>query len=239
MSARVLARRVDPSPVAVLDRSPLARLGWHATSHFLGDGAVAALAAEASACHASANVQRAERPPDEDTGPRGQPARWLESAVGGPHLLALYHSPRVLAHLRAITGLAWRPSGGHGTFSYYRAPGHHLDLHRDVDDCDLAVITCIQRSGTGVPGLVLYPGRCRDSLRAIRATPDVGAVTIELAIGESLVLLGGHVPHRLPALAAGQVRVVAPLCFTLADGDGGEGRGAMLTTSRRALMNEL
>ena len=40
-------------------------------------------------------------------------------------------------------------------------------------------------------------------------------MAVDLAVGDSLVLLGGHVPHRLPALGAGQVRVVAPLCFTL------------------------
>ncbi len=209
-------RACADEPSAVLDRSHLARAGWFVVERLLADHDVEALAAEAATAHATATVQRTDRPSDEDAGPRGQPARWLESATGGPLLEAFYNAPLLADHLADLTGVRWRPSGSNATYSYYRAAGHHLDLHRDVDECDLAVITCLQRTGAGLPALDLYPSAGHRSLSAIRAAPADGAVSVDLAAGESLVLLGGFVAHRLPPLGAAHVRVVAPMCFTLA-----------------------
>ncbi len=202
-------------PATVLDHSYLARAGWFVVERLLADHDAEALAAEASAVHATATVQRTDRPRHEDDGPRGQPARWLESTTGGPLLEAFYNAPLLADHLADLTGVRWRPSGSNATYSYYRAAGHHLDLHRDVDECDLAVITCLQRSGAGLPALELYPAAGHRSLTSIRSAPANDVVSVDLAAGESLVLLGGFVAHRLPPLGAGHVRVVAPMCFTL------------------------
>jgi hypothetical protein len=201
----------------VLDRSSLARSGWFVIERLLTGSDVEALAAEAAQLHPTATTQRTDRPHDEDSGPRGRPARWLESATGGPLLEAFYNAPWLTGHLRDLTGLGWRPSGSNATYSYYRAAGHHLDLHRDVDECDLAVITCLHRSGAGLPTLDLYPAAAHRPLGAVRAAPNDDLVSVDLAAGQSLILLGGFVPHRLAPLGAGQVRVVAPMCFTLAD----------------------
>ncbi|HYN35265.1 MAG TPA: hypothetical protein VES40_21750 [Ilumatobacteraceae bacterium] len=182
----------------------------------LDDADVRALAAEATAHHTRAREQHTARPIDEATGPRGQPARWLESAVGGPLLEAFYNAPALSEHLATVTGLRWRPSGSNATYSYYRAPGHHLDLHRDVDECDLAVITCLYRSGEQLPSLELFVDAGHLSLDSIRSTMQYGAVPVDLAVGESLIVLGGFVAHRLAELGPHQVRIVAPMCFTVA-----------------------
>lgn len=200
-----------------LRASPLlAAGGWHVTT-LLSPRARVALAEEAARRHATAaEAVRLERSPDEDT-VRGNPARFLEWAPGGPRLHALYHARPVAALLRRLTGLGWAPTGGQAAYSYYRRPGHFLDVHRDIETCDLALITCLH--DTGAPGsglagaLCLWPRRGGERLAAIRAAPDAGRVAVRLRPGESIVLLGGLVPHRLEPVAASQARVVAPLCF--------------------------
>ena len=123
-----------------------------------------------------------------------------------------------------MTGLPWLPSGDQGTFSYYRRPGHYLGLHRDVDECDLAVIVCVADRYAREPGtagtLCVYPQRTGEPLSAIRATPQLGALHIRVRPGEAAVLLGGIVPHRVIAVAEAHERVVAPLCFSAAPSRG-------------------
>jgi hypothetical protein len=209
---------VEAVRVALGASSLMAAGGWR-TARLLTQGAVRALADEAVRCHASAEVVRLDRSPDEDSR-RGNPARHLESAPGGGRLRALYRAPPLTALLRRLTGVDWVPSGGQAAFSYYRRAGHHLDVHRDIDVCDLAVITCIHETGApdrGLAGaLCLWPTRTGERLAAIRADPDGGRVAVRLRPGESLVLLGGLIPHRLEPVAAGHVRIVAPLCFRAA-----------------------
>ena len=200
-----------------LGASPLVAGGGWLRTRLLSPRALSALAQESAGCHAATGeVVRLDRSPDEDV-TRGNPARYMESAPGGPRLRAFYYAPPLLALLRRLTTLDWTPSGDHAAFSYYLRPGHHLDLHRDIDACDLAVITCIHEAGApagGVAGaLCLWPGRTGERLAAIRAHPSEGRVVVRLRPGESVVLLGGLIPHRLEPVAEGHVRVVAPLCF--------------------------
>jgi hypothetical protein len=171
---------------------------------------------EAVASHAGAEeIHVAE--PDEETWRGGSPDRWLESAVGGAMLQALYHSREITARLHELTGVRWTQSGGAGTYSYYRRPGHHLGIHRDVDECDLALITCVHSSRGAQSGwagaLCLYPDRTGETIPELRTRPDVGAHYVHLQPGESVVLLGGVVPHRLLPVEEGHQRIVAPLCF--------------------------
>jgi hypothetical protein len=116
-----------------------------------------------------------------------------------------------------MTGVAWTPSAQLGTYSFYCRPGHHLDLHRDVDACDLAVIACLYEHGAPAAGtagaLCLWPGRRHERLAAIRADPERGRVVVRLVAGEAIVLVGGIVPHAIAPLGEEHTRIVAPLCF--------------------------
>ncbi|MDQ4059404.1 MAG: hypothetical protein M3124_09815, partial [Actinomycetota bacterium] len=181
------------------------------------------------------------RSPGDEFERRGDPDRWLESASGGPLLQGFYNSAMVENAIAGLTGVRWRTAGGLGTFSYYRRAGHHLGLHRDLELCDLAVITCVYddarlfggpaepaprlfggpaepapREETSSGALCLYPSRTGETLQAIRADDRAG-VHVRLAPGQSLVLLGGVIAHRLLPMKPGHTRIVAPLCFQAAD----------------------
>jgi hypothetical protein len=207
---------------AILASSSLvAASGW-TVAELLGPDAREVLTVEARGCHAAgATRAQLDASPDEDER-RGNPARRLESAPGGPGLQALYTASVLHAWLRRLTGLDWVPSGGQGTYSYYRQPHDFLGVHRDVDECDLAVIACVEDTGAPAAGLAgslsLWPERTADRLSEIRRRPAPGRVTVRLTPGQAIVLLGGQVPHALEPLAAGHQRVVAPLCFRAADG---------------------
>lgn len=216
-----------PGRAAQLAGSPLVRAGGWRVERLLTGPALAALAAESRSCHGHATETVVAEPHDDDPR-RGHPDRRLESAPGGPVLRALYASPVLHGLLARLTGGAWEPSGLQATYSYYRAPGHHLGLHRDVDVCDLAVIACVaddgpvarvgldddDPAGGGAASGVLhvYPGRAGEALAAIRADRR-GGVAVPVVPGEAVVLLGGVVPHEVSPVALGRCRVVAPLCF--------------------------
>jgi hypothetical protein len=216
----VIGAAVSERPNVVLARSPLVRAGGAVRVRLLPARDRAALFREAAACHRYAQAALVvDHDGEEHRG--GVPDRWLETAVGGPRLRALLHAPATRAMLRRLTGLDWTPSGDEGTYSYYRRQGHHLGLHRDVDECDLALITCVHDSGSHPEAddagiLLLYPSRVREPLSAIRAEPRRGAIPVRLTSGASLVLLGGAVPHRVLPVGRGHLRIVAPLCYRIA-----------------------
>lgn len=200
-----------------LEGSVLARSGGALVVSLLDEAALRTLVHEARACRAYAQSHLVDRHDgEEDRG--GAPDRWLESAAGGPELQALYASGAVAELLAWATSVRWVPSGEAGTYSYYCRPGHHLGIHRDVVECDLALIVCVSDTGggsaRGAGTLCVYPGRVAEPLSRIRAEPDGGSVEMRLRPGEAALLLGGIVPHRVTPVAAGQVRVVAPLCFS-------------------------
>jgi hypothetical protein len=197
-----------------LQASMLWRAGGVLRTRLLGTAGLAALQREADVQHAQATEPRSTRSTDEDTR-RGNPARWLETAPGGPQLAAFLAAPATIALLHRVTGMRFVPSGPQGTYSYYRRAGHHLDVHRDIDVCDLAVITCLRDEGGGPGGgaLEVYPDRWTEPTSQVRRTPTSGARTVRVEPGESVILLGGVVPHRLPPMAPGRIRIVAPLCY--------------------------
>lgn len=161
----------------------------------------------------------AEDGADETRG--GMPARRYLTAHGGPLQDALYAAPWLQRMLLELTGLELRPTGARGTFNYYVRPGDHLALHRDVRRCDLAMIAGLLADDpcrTGGGRLRLYPGRLDEPLSAIRATPALGAHEISLDAGQTLLLLGGLVPHTLLPTGDGQRRVVSIMCFRAAGG---------------------
>jgi hypothetical protein len=201
----------------VRDRLRMSRLvagGGVLRTRVLGAADLAALVGDALAARPYAAEARVEaRPSDE----RGDPDRWLDSAPGGPTLQAFVESDRVIRVLARATGIIWRPAGP-ASWSFYQRTGHHLGLHRDLAICDLAVITCVmdeRPDGSDGGILRVWPTRLRATLNEIREDPS-GAYDLHLASGETLLLLGGFLAHRLLPLGSGQVRVVAPACYQAA-----------------------
>ena len=115
-----------------------------------------------------------------------------------------------------MTGVALAPTGERGGYLYYARPGVRLGVHRDRDDCDLAVITCLA-DAPGPRGdggtLVVYPGRVAEAIAAIRRTPRRGAVKLRLHPGQSLVMFGGWLAHGVRPVVRGQTRIVSALCY--------------------------
>lgn len=146
----------------------------------------------------------------------GIPARRFLNAMGGPVQDAFYRAPWVLNFLRQLTAPSLVPTGVRGTYSYYVRTGDFLAVHRDIQTCDLAVITCLQ-DGAVVEGdggnLCLYPDRFLEPLSAVRSTPEEGALRLRLDAGQTIALCGGIIPHALLPVAEGQKRIVSVLCY--------------------------
>jgi hypothetical protein len=209
----VLARSLAAARSGVA-RSDLARAGGFAVVRLVDDDGLRRLQEEARAAEAAATTYKMAVHGGGEQ--RGHAARWMATTAGGPVLDALLCAPHVLDHLAAVTGVTWRPNGRLGTYSYYREPGHFLGIHRDVRGCDLALITCLWDTGGAGGDLVVYPGAARRRLAEVRAEPRRGAHRVALAPGESAILLGGIVPHRVSPTGPAHARAVAPLCYRLA-----------------------
>lgn len=146
----------------------------------------------------------------------GRPRRNFVNSSGGPLQQAFYLAPWLLDFLRGLTHNGLTPTGPCGTYSYYVRPGDFLDIHRDIVECDVAVISCVNDGpmDDGDGGrLCLYPERLFEPLSSIRATPQKGAVKVRLDPGQTIVLYGGIVPHALLKVAEGQARIVSVLCY--------------------------
>ena len=199
---------------AVRDRlaaSPLVRGGGVLLCRLTSTSTLAGLQAEAARAHHDAVEARVIEPGQSDG--RGDPDRWLESSPGGPALDDFAGSAALSRALERATGVRWQPAGP-GSWSYYRRPGHHLGIHRDLAVCDLAVITCVvnDRAQGRSGALRLWPTRAAAPLDELRSDSR-GAIDVYLQTGGTVLLLGGVVPHRVLPLTTGHVRVVAPLCY--------------------------
>lgn len=146
----------------------------------------------------------------------GNPARRFFNAPGGDVLDALYGAERVNAFLQRVTEGPVCPTGRRGIYTYYARAGDYLSIHRDEPGCDVVVITSVYENPqfqehAGV--LCLYPGRIGEPIKALRATPETGALFLRLKPMQSLVMYGGIMPHQILPVAEGQFRTVAVLCF--------------------------
>lgn len=146
----------------------------------------------------------------------GQPARKLSSAPGGPCLEAFNHDSYVLDSLEQIVGRPVSPSGSQGTFSYYVKEGDHLALHRDILVCDLAVINSLYDdtppdSQDGV--LAIYSDRKDEKLAEITQTPLEKRKLVKLKEGQTIVMLGGIVPHMVLPMTSNFKRIISVNCY--------------------------
>jgi hypothetical protein len=142
----------------------------------------------------------------------GIPARAYALANGGSVQHAIHASAGIHQFLRQIIGVPATLSGG-GSYSYYSESGDFLALHRDVLACDVALITCLEAAPASQDSgrLLLYPGHVREPLSAVRQAGAHAAVAIHLEPGESIVMLGGLVPHEVTAVT--RRRLVSVACY--------------------------
>lgn len=146
----------------------------------------------------------------------GFPRRKFLSSAGGAFQRAFYQSEWLINFLRDLTTPFLRPTGDNGTFSHYSRTGDFLEIHRDIEECDVAVITCLKNSfGASNSGgkLCLYPSRTHELLSAVRAAPEAGAHQILLEESQTIVFYGGIVPHALLPVSENQQRIVSVLCY--------------------------
>jgi len=199
-------------------RSPLMRAGGFAVvDGLLDEETFGRLTAEAIEAHNRAVLSDVAE--TGDTAERGgAPARHFASADGGPLQQSLYNAPALSALLSGYAALPVAPTGEAATFSYYAAPGDFIDVHRDIVSCDLAVITCLLDNAPHAAGgsLCVYPDRVEEPVASIRRSPTRGAALVHLLPGQTIVLLGGTLPHRVVEVAEGQQRVVSVMCFRAA-----------------------
>ena len=197
-----------------------ARFGGVTVSRSLVPGdVVRALLAEAMAVRPDGELQETL---DDDLadGRGGQPARRLVTALAGPVQDRWYSDPELSRRLAALAGRPVAPSGTRGSYSFYEGEGSFLGLHRDIDTCDLTVITVLHDDGGPADphgGLLCYPSRCHEGLSAIRATPLDGVVVAKPPTGSSVIIAGGEVAHRVLPTSHHGARIVSVLCFR-ADG---------------------
>lgn len=202
-------------PRALLE-STLMRQGGFGVYEGLPDPATFALLyAEAAERYAAADSQQCW---DDDfaEGRGGRPRRSLLTAEAGPVQDALYASQWLSDVLSATCGVPIVPSGNRGSYSYYARPGDFLDLHRDVETCDMTMITALHDNSDPsetAGALVLYPDRLHEPLSAIRERPNDGTHAVKLSPGQTILLYGGVLPHRVLPVREGQVRIISVLCF--------------------------
>lgn len=206
-------------PAGALRMGPLGLAGGVALLDAVPDpGTCQALALEAHGAYPGSSRQECAAGDGAD-GRGGMPRRALQTASGGPVQDALYASPWLHAVLGAHCGVPVAPSGSRGSYSYYVRPGDFLDTHLDVDTCDVTLITVLQddtdpRERAG--GLAAYPSRFGAPLRWIRAAPDAGVALVKARPGQSILILGGQVAHRVEPLGPVGQRVISALCFRAA-----------------------
>jgi hypothetical protein len=202
-----------------LAEGPLGRAGGVAVFESVpGPATCTALAHEAHAAYPESSRQVLEQGDGVD-GRGGMPARALHTAGAGAAQDALYESPWLHAFLSEQCGAAIVPSGNRGSYSYYVQPGDHLGLHLDVDTCDVTLITVLHDDtdpADAAGGLAVYPGALGAPLRQVRAAPEAGMGVVKAAPGQSIVILGGLVPHRVLPLGPWGQRIISALCFRAA-----------------------
>ncbi len=162
--------------------------------------------------------------PDSDgaEGRGGTPGRAYRLAGGGDLHFGLHGCQKMAEALAQLCGATVSSTGG-GSYSYYEEEGDFLALHRDVLQCDIAVITALSHSiGGGSAGeLAVYPGYIHEPLSTVRRAGISSSTVVPLDRGQTAILLGGIVPHEVTPMCAGQDRIVAVNCYRVQSPDSG------------------
>jgi hypothetical protein len=160
-----------------------------------------------------------QHPADADTEQvrGGTPARQLLSVDGGPIQQGLYAHPDLLALVAGYVGSPVRPCGTQASYSIYRDAGAHLDVHRDVVGCDLALITCLYDNDPGAAGGCTEVWFDEGLTPLDRLRQGTGSRPTQLALlpGQTMLLHGGVLPHRILPTEAGRLRIVSLMCFEM------------------------
>ena len=197
--------------------SPLLRAGGLATYRGLFDAAsLRSMLQEASSADARLDIQEPGQDTEQIRG--GTPARRLYSVHGGAVQDAFFTSPELSQFVSQKVDAPVRPCGARASYSFYSGEGAHLDIHRDVQGCDLALITCLHDSNPDAFGgcMDLWFDDALTPLGRVRADPNVGYTRVALQVGDSLLMHGGIIPHRIVPISGLRVRVVSLMCFGIA-----------------------
>jgi len=73
----------------------------------------------------------------------GCPPRRFTTVPGKSQLDSLYHSVTVRDLLRPLIGFPISPSGQRGQYILYSECGDYISTHRDIESCDVVMITCL------------------------------------------------------------------------------------------------
>jgi hypothetical protein len=151
---------------------------------------------------------------DGTEGRGGFPARAYRSGPGLELHWGLHGCQQMAETLAAVCGVGVSASG-RGTYSYYEQTGDFLGVHRDVLQCDLAIITSLTRCTMDCPAgeLVVYPNLIREPLSTARAAGRSAGTSVPLDLGHTMILLGGILPHEVAPTSPGQERIVAISCY--------------------------
>jgi hypothetical protein len=204
--------RFDP-PADVLQSRLFAAGGYLVVRGLFDEQTLKDLRDEAE--HARTDAERVLVTDSDGTEGRGGfPARAYRQGAGGDLHWALHSCPQMAETLATVCGLSVSVTG-RGTYSYYEQAGDFLAVHRDLLECDVAVITALTGCTMECPAgeLVVYPNLIREPLSAARAAGRDAGTSVPLDRGHTMILLGGIVPHEVAPTTAGQQRVVAINCY--------------------------
>ena len=171
--------------------------GFLAPAGFPGAAALSAIRTEAA--DALRDSERQEWPEPKPSDWRGgQPQRFLGGVTAGPRMNEMFARRETVAMLRGLLGANLRCAGG-GSLTVYERPGDRLGLHRDIETCDVTLVTCIWEEGErreGVLRVSRVRSHCALSLipadRASRVARSRYAPAIPPSCWEALSLMRSH-----------------------------------------------
>jgi len=145
----------------------------------------------------------------------GTPARQMIGVDGGLCQSAIFGSPDLAAFVAGEVDAPAVPCGKQASYTIYAGPDAYLDIHRDVTGCDVALITCLHDSDAQARGgaIDFWPEDLATPLVELRARPDRRRARFSLEPGDSLLIHGGVLPHRIPPADADRLRIVSLMCF--------------------------
>ncbi|MFK5633824.1 MULTISPECIES: hypothetical protein [unclassified Ornithinimicrobium] len=205
-----------PDAALRLLHGPVGAAGGVVVIDGLPDGRLlTALLEEASTAYPTSDRQEVDVD-DGAPGRGGTPARRLYTAGGGPVQDAFYGAAWLSDYLSSVCATRVRPTGTRGSYSYYVHVGDHLGLHLDIEACDVTLISVLRDdAGAEEPsgGLLVHAAHLGADLHAVRRAPHDGLGLVKAVPGQSVVLLGGLLPHETVPVEPGGARLISALCF--------------------------